>query len=236
MPKFLHSTAVRVGTLFLILQAALLYSSVRPETIPDSRPLADFPVTLDTWQQDGPEGVVDEESRAILNADDLLTRNYRDESGRQAGLFVAGFRTQRNGKAPHSPKNCLPGSGWTQVASDDQFPVEVGAAQPLDSGESLYRGSRQQSKRGAVLVSIPGSSRGQRISRQVLGHGGRRPLEPHRHGPGASSSSHRQPESNGSHADRGGFREGLLWPSAWVSTKLEAKKVVVAKPQSTQSF
>jgi EpsI family protein len=131
LPKFLHSTAVRVGTLFLILQAALLYSSVRPETIPDSRPLADFPVTLDAWQQDGPDGVVDDETRAILNADDLLTRNYRDGLGRQAGLFVAAFRTQRNGKAPHSPKNCLPGSGWTQVASDDQFPVEVGAAQPI---------------------------------------------------------------------------------------------------------
>jgi EpsI family protein len=131
LPKFLHSTPVRVGTLFLILQAALLYSSVRPETIPDSRPLSDFPVTLGGWQQDGPDGVVDEESRAVLNADDLLTRNYRDESGRQAGLYVAGFRTQRNGKAPHSPKNCLPGSGWTQVASDDQFPVDVGAAQPI---------------------------------------------------------------------------------------------------------
>jgi EpsI family protein len=131
LPKFLHSTPVRVGSLFIILQAALLYSSVRPEMIPDSRPLSDFPVTLSAWQQDGPDGVVDEESRAVLNADDLLSRSYLDGSGRRAGLFVAAFRTQRNGKAPHSPKNCLPGSGWTQVSSDDEFPVAIGAAQPI---------------------------------------------------------------------------------------------------------
>jgi EpsI family protein len=131
LPKFLHSVPVRVGSLFIIMQAALLYSSVRPELIPDSPPLADFPTALGAWQQNGPDGVVDEESRAVLNADDLLTRDYVDPSGRHANLFVAGFRTQRNGKAPHSPKNCLPGSGWTQVSSDDRFPVDVGAAQPI---------------------------------------------------------------------------------------------------------
>jgi EpsI family protein len=131
LPNFLHSTPVRVGSLFIILQAALLYSSVRPEIIPDSRPLSDFPITLGAWQQDGPEGVVDEDSRAVLNADDLLSRSYLDGSGRRAGLFVAAFRTQRNGKRPHSPKNCLPGSGWTQVSSDDEFPVDIGAAQPI---------------------------------------------------------------------------------------------------------
>jgi EpsI family protein len=47
-----------------------------------------------------------------------------------ANLFVAAFRSQRNGKAPHSPKNCLPGSGWTPLVSDE-YSLEVGAAAPI---------------------------------------------------------------------------------------------------------
>jgi EpsI family protein len=130
--KFLNSTPARVGTLFLVLQAAILYSSERPELIPVSRPLADFPSALGSWQQYGPEGVLDEETRAILNADDLLNRVYVDPSTRRRAFFsVAAFHTLRNGKAPHSPKNCLPGSGWTQVSADDKFAVDIGAAQPI---------------------------------------------------------------------------------------------------------
>jgi hypothetical protein len=34
-----------------------------------------------------------------------------------APLFVAYFQTQRTGKTPHSPKNCLPGSGWAPSQS-----------------------------------------------------------------------------------------------------------------------
>ena len=36
---------------------------------------------------------------------------------RRAGLFVAYFKTQRTGQSPHSPKNCLPGSGWEPEAT-----------------------------------------------------------------------------------------------------------------------
>jgi EpsI family protein len=50
----------------------------------------------------------------VLNADDTLWRAYQNrETGDVLSLFVAYFATQRTGKTPHSPKNCLPGSGWT---------------------------------------------------------------------------------------------------------------------------
>jgi EpsI family protein len=65
------------------------------------------------------EGVVDQETMDILKADDILNRDYVNPAyNRPANLFVAAFRSQRNGKAPHSPKNCLPGSGWTPLVSD----------------------------------------------------------------------------------------------------------------------
>lgn len=128
MLKFLNSTPARVVTILLLLQGALLYSSVREEYIPEGEPLASVPLTIGAWNF-YQEGVVEQEVLDVLQADDLLNRTYvRGSTG--ANLFVAAFRSQRTGKAPHSPKNCLPGSGWTPLDSR-QVEVDVGRDQPI---------------------------------------------------------------------------------------------------------
>jgi len=126
--KFLKSPPVMAATLLIVLQGALIYSAVRPEAIPVGRSLSMLPGTLGSWKL-LQEGVIDQETRDILKADDLLNRFY--SSGNQgANLFVAAFRSQRNGKAPHSPKNCLPGSGWTPLNSGT-VAIDVGRAMPI---------------------------------------------------------------------------------------------------------
>jgi EpsI family protein len=128
--KFLNSTPARLVTVFLLLQTAVLYSSIRAEYVPPSRGLAQVPQQLGSWNMTS-EGLVDKETQDVLKADDLLNRFYKNTStGAEAGLFVAAFRTQRNGKSPHSPKNCLPGSGWTQLSSEN-YPIDVGLAAPI---------------------------------------------------------------------------------------------------------
>ncbi len=130
MFKFLNSGPVRLVTLLLVAQAALLYSSIRPEAIPAGRPLAGIPQILGPWSL-VEEGVVDADTQAVLKADDLLNRVYADRStGRGVNLFIAAFRSQRNGKAPHSPKNCLPGNGWTPLQSDE-LAIDVGRSAPI---------------------------------------------------------------------------------------------------------
>jgi EpsI family protein len=59
-------------------------------------------------------------------------------------LFIAYFSTQRTGKTPHSPKNCLPGSGWVQMqAGSLQVPV-AGESQPISVNDySVARGENQ---------------------------------------------------------------------------------------------
>ena len=128
MLRFLNSTPARVVTALLVLQGTLLYSSIREEVIPDSLPLADVPRDLGKWQF-AQEGVVEQEVRDVLQADDLLSRSCQNGAV-PASLFVAAFRSQRTGKAPHSPKNCLPGSGWEWVDSRT-MPVDVGLAEPI---------------------------------------------------------------------------------------------------------
>jgi EpsI family protein len=119
MLRFLNSGPVRLVTVLLLAQAALLYSSIRPEAVPPGRPLAEFPKALGDWKL-AQEGVVEPEVLEVLKADDLLTRTYVEPAEHEgANLFVASFRSQRNGKAPHSPKNCLPGSGWEPVDSGE---------------------------------------------------------------------------------------------------------------------
>ena len=115
-------------SLLLMVQVVLLYSSVRTEVIPSAPPLAQFPVYVDNWQM-LQEGVVDAETQAVLQADDTLTRVYGRGNG-VASLFIAAFRSQRNGKAPHSPKNCLPGSGWVP-SMQDEVPVELAGREPI---------------------------------------------------------------------------------------------------------
>ncbi len=130
MFKFLNSTPARVVTILLILQTAVLYSSIRKEVVPASLPLSQVPTQVGPWKMLG-EGLMDKESMEVLKADDVLNRFYRNGStGQEASLFVAAFRTQRTGKAPHSPKNCLPGAGWTQLSSDD-YSIDVGTGAPI---------------------------------------------------------------------------------------------------------
>jgi EpsI family protein len=128
--KFLNSTPARLVTLFLLVQTAVLYSSIRTEYVPPSRPLGQLPHELGTWNMAG-EAFVDKDTLDVLKADDTVSRVYKNSSnGAEAFLFVAAFRSQRNGKAPHSPKNCMPGSGWTQLSSEN-YSIDVGAATPI---------------------------------------------------------------------------------------------------------
>jgi EpsI family protein len=126
--KFLSSRAALAATLLIVLQGALIYSAVRPESPPSGRALSQFPASLGSWMF-LQEGVIDAETQAVLKADDLLNRYYTGD-GTGANLFVAAFRSQRNGKAPHSPKNCLPGSGWTPLESS-YASIDVGGEEPI---------------------------------------------------------------------------------------------------------
>lgn len=128
MLRSLKSTPALIVTVVLLVQTGLLYSSIRPEQVPESRPLAQVPEHLGSWNL-LQEGVVEKEVLEVLNADDLLNRVY-SSGGRSASLFVAAFRTQRTGKTPHSPKNCLPGSGWEPLASGEAT-IDVGLGAPI---------------------------------------------------------------------------------------------------------
>jgi EpsI family protein len=110
----------------LIIQAGLFYSASRGENTPLSLPLSSLPTVIGSWHM-AQESPVEQDVQDVLKADDLLNRTYASDIG-AANLFIAFFKSQRYGQAPHSPKNCLPGSGW------------------------------QPSESGAVDIAVPGGS------------------------------------------------------------------------------
>lgn len=118
MADWLKSKTVRILTLVLLVQAVAFYAfASRREIIPAHVPLADFDLTEGNWSMTE-ELPMDKDSLEVLKADDILSRLYTNRTtGEIATLFVAYFQTQRTGKTPHSPKNCLPGAGWTQAQS-----------------------------------------------------------------------------------------------------------------------
>jgi EpsI family protein len=125
MSSLLQSKFVYGLTLVLVVQTVLFYSASHGEATPLAAPLSAFPATVGGWRLQQ-EGVVDKETLDILKADDTLTRTYASTEG-GANLFIAYFKTQRQGQSPHSPKNCLPGSGWQ--------PSETGRIDvPVDGG------------------------------------------------------------------------------------------------------
>ncbi len=126
--KFLQSKFIYALTLILVVQAGLFYSASHGEATPLAAPLAAFPLNVGPWhmQQDQQ---IDQNTRDVLKADDYLTRVYFGPGG-GANLFIAYFRTQRQGQSPHSPKNCLPGSGWEQVSSG-RVDVPVAGSIPI---------------------------------------------------------------------------------------------------------
>ncbi len=115
-------------SILLLIQAAVTYGSMRSEVIPTAAPLVQFPTTVSNWSM-VQEGVVDAETQAVLQADDTLTRQYSNGAS-GVSLFIAAFRSQRNGKAPHSPKNCLPGSGWVPSVQDE-ISVDLAGHAPI---------------------------------------------------------------------------------------------------------
>src|SRR5438067_1716021 len=102
---------------FLFLTVVLrAWVSVSPPAL-QRLALAEFPTDIKEWKMVSNASLTDDVA-GVLRADDYLLRRYSDGKGHTVDFFVAYYKTQRAGESMHSPKNCLPGSGWVPVIND----------------------------------------------------------------------------------------------------------------------
>jgi EpsI family protein len=111
---------------FLAGQGLVVYWSAGTEHPPPLPALSQFPADFAGWRELR-EDPIDPDVVNTLKADRLLSRTYNDRAGESAEFLVAWFQSQRAGASqPHSPKVCLPASGWTSE-STSELTIETAA-------------------------------------------------------------------------------------------------------------
>jgi len=117
-------TSLRTSVAALALVGGIIAAHIfRPkEAAGPQRPLREFPPAIGlSISEDRPF-----ENRVVqaIGADDYINRVYVG-SAPPIELYIGYYKDQHSGDRIHSPKNCLPGSGWEPVHSTR---VQIGSA------------------------------------------------------------------------------------------------------------
>ena len=102
------------------------------EATPPAKPFSEFPnrVAGYTTSANWP---LDQKTIDLLGVTDYLNRGYVSKSEGLITLYIGYFRSQRTGASIHSPKNCLPGAGWTPMTQTVyQLPLDDGSKVPVN--------------------------------------------------------------------------------------------------------
>jgi EpsI family protein len=102
---------VTVGTLLASL--ALFHGVSHGEPVPLRQTFDQLPMSMEGWQ--GQNEPLEDRIVAALGVSDYVNRAYMNSDRQRVDLYVGYYQSQRTGETIHSPKNCLPGSGWEPV-------------------------------------------------------------------------------------------------------------------------
>ena len=127
--RFLVVVALLSATVFV------MHARNSAEIIPARPPLSSFPRTLNGWTS--ADIALSKEVLDVLGPGDFLLRRYHEAATNSfVDFFIAYFPSQRSGDTIHSPKNCLPGSGWTPIQSD-RITVSLPGQTPFPANQYL---------------------------------------------------------------------------------------------------
>jgi len=128
----------------LIVAAAGAYAAVLRHAEPVMAAIPEFAGLareFEGWRSE--DFAADELTARVLAADATLHRRFLRQDGAEIWLFLAYFKQQQVNAQIHSPRNCIPGGGWT-VASIEKTARSVnGRAQPLTHMRTARQGASQ---------------------------------------------------------------------------------------------
>lgn len=138
----------------LILVCATMFvgplTSNRSETIPERNRFVMFPTKIGDWQ--GNAFLLDPQVEHFLALDDYLLSDYSNPDGKTVNLYAAYYASQRTGKMPHSPLDCIPGDGWSitnfeRTSIDDDHPVNRATIERNGSRQLVYYWYEERGRR-----------------------------------------------------------------------------------------
>jgi len=132
-----------VAVVMLVGTWSLLQSLSHGEPVLSKRPFSEFPMTIaDRW--DGRELGMEQKVVDMLGVSDYMMRLYHarpvdeQDTSIPVMLYIGYYESQRTGATYHSPKNCLPGSGW-RIEQSDYVTVPVSENTNITINKVLIR-------------------------------------------------------------------------------------------------
>jgi EpsI family protein len=104
-----------VTAAILLCAFVLLHTMSHGEAIVPRQPLHELPYALGPWT--GKEQPLQDQVVQAVGVSDYANRIYSQPPETPVQLYVGYYASQRTGDTIHSPKNCLPGSGWDPIQS-----------------------------------------------------------------------------------------------------------------------
>ena len=108
---------MRVVVILVLLAGSGVYMSQhRDMEVPLARAFSEFPPIHNGWKMVGQSNLSEEVIKVLLPTD-YLSRRYVREDGATVDMYLSFFNGSPEAGRIHSPKNCLPGGGWTELSS-----------------------------------------------------------------------------------------------------------------------
>jgi EpsI family protein len=107
----------RFLVVYVVLAAAALVISFHRDTaVPINRPFTEFPQQVNFWQITK-RTEFSANILSVLKPTDYLFSQYKDAAGKPVSLYIGYHSGGKGSGGIHSPKHCLPGSGWYEVST-----------------------------------------------------------------------------------------------------------------------
>jgi len=104
-------------------------------SVPAKKELTGFPLRSNGWS--GLDLELSDPELQKLKVTEYLSREYAKD-GKRVGLYIGYYREQKEGAQIHSPKHCLPGSGWLNL-SERTRTLQIPGSGPVRCVEAVYR-------------------------------------------------------------------------------------------------
>jgi len=149
-----------VGLFFLATVFFFTRSVQEHPSLALQKELTELPSAIGAYVQQE-DRAISPEIAAVLRADATLLRRYRNADGYDIWVFIGYFGRQQEGTIIHSPRHCLPGSGWETGPSEQvRIPTDITEKKSVTVNRLvIQKGQEQQlvhywfQGRGRVLAS-----------------------------------------------------------------------------------
>jgi len=121
-----------IVALVLLGGTALLHAMSHGEPVVARESLSDLSYRIGGWS--GVEAPMEQTIVQAVGVTDYTNRRYFKSSVPYIDLYIGYYASQRTGDTIHSPKNCLPGSGWDPIYSG-YTTIPVSTALPIKVNE-----------------------------------------------------------------------------------------------------